>query len=84
MQNPDGRLDSCPRRLFRTDVGRLFRPFKIDPDYWGGLPLTVILTLFGMTASTPLGILLALGRRSKMSAVRMLCIGYIELVRGVP
>lgn len=28
MQNPDGRLDSCPRRLFRTDVGRLFRPFK--------------------------------------------------------
>ena len=48
------------------------------------MPLTVILTLFGMTASTPLGILLALGRRSKMSAVRMLCIGYIELVRGVP
>lgn len=64
--------------------GGCFGLSKIDPDYWGGLPLTIILTLFGMTASAPLGILLALGRRSKMSAVRMLSIGYIELVRGVP
>ena len=70
--------------FFVLMLGGCFGLSKIDPDYWGGLPLTVILTLFGMTASTPLGILLALGRRSKMSAVRMLCIGYIELVRGVP
>ena len=70
--------------FFVLMLGGCFGLSKIDPDYWGGLPLTIILTLFGMTASTPLGILLALGRRSKMSAIRMLCIGYIELVRGVP
>lgn len=64
--------------------GGCFGLQKIDPDYWGGLPLTIILTLFGMVASTPLGILLALGRRSKMAAIRSLSIGYIELVRGVP
>ena len=70
--------------FFVLMLGGCFGLSKIDPDYWVGLPLTIILTLFGMTASTPLGILLALGRRSKMSAIRMLCIGYIELVRGVP
>lgn len=64
--------------------GGCFGLSKIDPDYWGGLPLTIILTLFGMAASTPLGILLALGRRSQMAAIRSLSIGYIELVRGVP
>ena len=57
---------------------------KVETDRWGGLPLTVILTLIGMTASAPLGILLALGRRSTMPLPRLLAIGYIELVRGVP
>jgi general L-amino acid transport system permease protein len=57
---------------------------KVETDRWGGLPLTVILTLLGMTASAPLGILLALGRRSKMPLLRLLSVGYIELVRGVP
>jgi general L-amino acid transport system permease protein len=53
-------------------------------DTWGGLPLTVILTLLGMTVSAPIGILLALGRRSKMPCIRAFSVGYIELVRGVP
>ena len=57
---------------------------KIETDRWGGLPLTVILTLIGMTASAPIGIALALGRRSQLPLVRALSIGYIELVRGVP
>ena len=57
---------------------------KVETDRWGGLPLTVILTLIGMTASAPLGILLALARRSAMPLPRLLAIGYIELVRGVP
>jgi general L-amino acid transport system permease protein len=57
---------------------------KVETDRWGGLPLTVILTLIGMTASAPLGIVLALGRRSAMPLLRLLSIGYIELVRGVP
>ena len=64
--------------------GGIFGLSSIDPDYWGGLPLTIILTLFGMTASAPIGILLAIGRTSKLTAIRNICIGYIELVRGVP
>lgn len=56
----------------------------VDSDAWGGLPLTVILTIIGMTASAPLGILLALGRRSKLQVVSLLSSAYIELVRGVP
>jgi len=57
---------------------------RTDTDNWGGLPLTVILTLLGMTASVPIGVFLALGRRSDNPLIRSLCIGYIELVRGVP
>ncbi len=64
--------------------GGIFGLSSIDPDYWGGLPLTIILTLFGMTASAPIGILLAIGRTSKLTVIRNICIGYIELVRGVP
>lgn len=64
--------------------GGCFGLEPVDSDSWGGLPLTVILTLIGMTASTPLGILLALGRRSKMPVISTLSTAYIELVRGVP
>ena len=56
----------------------------VGTERWGGLPLTVILTLIGMGASTPLGIALALARRSSLSLLRSLAIAYIELVRGVP
>ncbi len=57
---------------------------SVGTDNWGGLPLTVILTLLGMGVSAPIGILLALGRRSEMPLMRAVSIGYIELVRGVP
>ena len=56
----------------------------VATDSWGGFPLTVILTLLGIGVSTPIGIVLALGRRSKLPVVRLLSTGYIELVRGVP
>ncbi|MCE5265447.1 MAG: amino acid ABC transporter permease [Deltaproteobacteria bacterium] len=56
----------------------------VESDQWGGLPLTLMLSFFGMFAAYPLGVLLALGRRSKMPAVRTICILYIELIRGVP
>jgi len=56
----------------------------VGTDRWGGLPLTVILTLLGMGASTPIGIVLALARRSSLALLRSLAVGYIELVRGVP
>jgi general L-amino acid transport system permease protein len=56
----------------------------VEPGAWGGLPLTVLLTLVGMTASIPLGIVLALGRRSHLPFARGASALYIELVRGVP
>ena len=56
----------------------------VETAQWGGLPLTVLLTLVAMVASIPIGGLLALGRRSTLPLVRTLCTAYIELVRGVP
>jgi len=57
---------------------------KVETALWSGLPLTLILAVVGMLLGFPFGILLALGRRSRLPAVRAICIGYIELVRGVP
>jgi general L-amino acid transport system permease protein len=51
---------------------------------WGGLLLTLFLAVGGIMLSFPIGVLLALGRRSSLPAVRVVCIGYIELIRGVP
>ena len=51
---------------------------------WGGLHLTLFLAIGGIVLSFPLGVLLALGRRSSLPAVRWVCIAYIELIRGVP
>jgi general L-amino acid transport system permease protein len=56
----------------------------VENALWGGLPLTLILSVVGLLFSFPMAILLALGRRSKLPAIRSLCIGYIELIRGVP
>ncbi len=57
---------------------------SVESTKWSGLPLTLILSVFGMVAAYPLGIILALGRRSNMVAIRTLCVVYIELIRGVP
>jgi general L-amino acid transport system permease protein len=70
--------------FFVLMLGGAFGLAPVGTERWGGLPLTVILTLIGMAASTPLGVLLALGRRAEMPLVRTLCTAYIELVRGVP
>jgi general L-amino acid transport system permease protein len=51
---------------------------------WGGLMLTVGLAVGGIVLSFPFGVLLALGRRSSLPAVRVVCVGYVELIRGVP
>jgi general L-amino acid transport system permease protein len=56
----------------------------VENERWGGLILTLLLTTFGLAFAFPLSILLALGRRSGLPALRALCVGYIELVRGVP
>jgi general L-amino acid transport system permease protein len=54
------------------------------PEDWGGLLLTAFLAIAGIVISFPLGVLLALGRRSSLRAVRVVCVAYIELIRGVP
>jgi len=57
----------------------------VPEDEWGGLPITLILATFGLAFAFPLAVLVALGRRStKLPAVRMLCVLYVELIRGVP
>ena len=64
--------------------GGLFGLSYVENARWGGLVLTLLLATFGIAFAFPLSILLALGRRSGMPAVRGLCIAYIELIRGVP
>jgi general L-amino acid transport system permease protein len=64
--------------------GGLFGLRPVETTQWGGLPLTLLLAVFGLTAAYPLGVILALGRRSKMPLIKALCVLYIELIRGVP
>ncbi len=64
--------------------GGIFGLEHVESTKWGGLPLTLLLSVFGLTAAYPLGVILALGRRSKMPAIKVLCVLYIELIRGVP
>jgi general L-amino acid transport system permease protein len=57
---------------------------RVDTVLWGGILVTVVVATVGIVASLPLGILLALGRRSEMPVVRLFSIIFIEFVRGVP
>jgi general L-amino acid transport system permease protein len=56
----------------------------VTTNLWGGLLLTILLTIVGIVFSFPLGVMLALGRRSELPIVHWFSVGYIELVRGVP
>jgi general L-amino acid transport system permease protein len=64
--------------------GGLFGFASVESNLWGGLPLTLLLSVFGLTAAYPVGILLALGRQSEMPVIKSFCVVYIELIRGVP
>jgi general L-amino acid transport system permease protein len=64
--------------------GGIFWLSSVEPTQWGGLPLTLLLSVFGLTIAYPLGVILALGRQSKMPAIKWMSIVYIELIRGVP
>lgn len=57
---------------------------EVDTTLWGGILVTIVVAAVGIVVSLPIGILLALGRRSDMPAVRLLSVIYIEFVRGVP
>ena len=56
----------------------------IQSNLWGGLLLSLLLSAVGIVFSFPLGVLLALGRQSKLPAIRYLSVIYIEFIRGVP
>jgi general L-amino acid transport system permease protein len=61
--------------------------FGLQPvrtEQWGGLPVTLILAIFGIGFAFPLGVVLALGRRSSLPIIRSVAVTYIEVVRGVP
>ena len=64
--------------------GGVFGLSYVPQERWGGLPITLILSTFGLALAFPLAILVALGRRSKLPAIKMLCVLYVELIRGVP
>ena len=93
-------LASCDRRLWGRRLalvwvaglamvgvlmwGGILGLSYVSNELWGGLPLTLILAVVGIAFAFPLAILLALGRRSQLPAVRTICVAYIELIRGVP
>ncbi len=56
----------------------------VSVSHWGGLMLNLLLAVAGITASFPIGIALALGRRGKLPVVKLLCVAFIEFFRGVP
>ncbi|MBN9023225.1 MAG: ABC transporter permease subunit, partial [Rhizobiales bacterium] len=66
--------------LLRADYGLRW----VETPLWGGLLVTLVVAIVGIVGSMPLGILLALGRRSRLPVVRFVSIAFIEFVRGVP
>ncbi|MCP1620467.1 amino acid ABC transporter membrane protein 2 (PAAT family) [Pseudomonas sp. SLBN-26] len=57
---------------------------EVPTSRWGGLMLTLVIGYVGIAGALPLGILLALGRRSKLPAIKVICVTFIEFWRGVP
>ncbi|MGE0659217.1 MAG: amino acid ABC transporter permease [Reyranellaceae bacterium] len=91
---------SCDRRLWNWRMaamwgagalvswflmfGGVFGLPYVETGLWGGLPVTLILSVVALAGAFPLAILLALGRRSNLPLIKALCVGFIELIRGVP
>jgi len=68
-------------------VALLLTGWLLDPassQHWGGLLMSVLMTLLAAVLSIPLGIVLAFGRRSRFISARLLCSGYIEVMRSLP
>ncbi len=77
-------LGIYPFVAFALLTGGMFGLPTVETALWGGMLVTLVVAITGIVASLPLGILLALGRRSQLPIIRMLCIGFIEIWRGVP
>ncbi|WP_433850717.1 amino acid ABC transporter permease [Brucella pseudogrignonensis] len=70
--------------LYILMAGGIFGMLYVPTSRWSGLPLTLILAIFGLALAFPFAVLLALARRSSMPVIRMLATIYIEFIRGVP
>ena len=79
-----GLLFIYPVIAFYLFHGGAFGLRVVQTPLWGGLFLTLVIAGVGIVSSLPIGVILALGRRSTMPIVRLLCVGFIELVRAVP
>ena len=75
------RRSGCARRSATCCRSRLT---PVASKQFGGFMLSIIIGMTGIAFSLPLGILLALGRRSDMFLVKTICVGFIEFIRGVP
>lgn len=73
-----------PVCCFYLLVGGVLDLPHVETHYWGGLFLTLVVAGTGMGSALPIGIALALGRRSDLPIIKTLCIAFIEFVRGVP
>ena len=79
-----GLLIAFPIFAFVLMRGGILGLAAVETSSWGGLLLTLVIAGVGMTGALPLGVLLALGRRSTMPTIQALCVTFIELWRGVP
>ena len=70
--------------FFTLMKGGVLGLMPVETDRWGGLPLTIMLATLSIVFAFPLSIAVALGRRSKMPAIKTVCVIYVELIRGVP
>ncbi|MBI2748904.1 MAG: amino acid ABC transporter permease [Burkholderiales bacterium] len=70
--------------FFTIMFGGVLGLSRVETDRWGGLPLTILLASLSIAMAFPIALLVALGRRSNMPAIRSVCTVYVELIRGVP
>ena len=75
---------ALPIVAFFLLVGGVFGLPHVETPRWGGLLVTLSLSFVGIAVSLPVGVMLALGRRSKMPIIKWLCVVFIETVRGIP
>ncbi len=70
--------------FFMLMYGNVLGLSKVETDRWGGLPLTLLLASLSMVMAFPIAMVVALGRRSTLPAIRTVSTLYVELIRGVP
>ncbi len=77
-------LTAYPVLAWMLLLGGMLGLRRVPTDDWGGLTLTLVVAAWGIATSIPLGLVLALGRRSRLPVIRAVCVAFIEFWRGVP